>query len=843
MTENVHVENANWATEDSLKKLLGVIEKHFGKSEKLQKDISDSLKNGKNSIADASKHINDHSKSIQSNDKELQKSIKSVQGLNAAQLKGTKSQQMMNHAVDSAKNALSGLTSGLVSSLKTIRTSLIAVSLGVLKRSTEYFTLSLDLERDGLSSVLRAQTGAATALQGLAQITSISGLTLGTTNKLLKEFGGAIGKYGVDEFAGGVRTITRNLASFGVTTDEAGTFLARYLEQQRVQGVLDNVNQMATQRAAREALKNTIGFSKALRLSREEILRRQEQALDSIDAKFLISRLKQAGIDVENEYRNAASALGPDLANIILDGASNATFRGTAMASEQLQAIAQQGGYEIAEVLADVSQAIAAGNKIDYERLQNRINALDPSRLDDILGALGPESEQAKAAIVKLREFAGTYSAAELERADSAAQAQANLISIWQELQGSLQSMIATVIGSEGVVESIKSFINNGLRPMIEMIIKNLPAIQRNLQKFINFITGKLSTGLSKFADLMTGLMSGEKTITDVFVDVGKGLAVGLFNAIKDIILTPWGAFLTAVFFPKLTGMLLKNAGKLAVGGARLAGSAAASAPRALASLSKLMGPVVKAAPFVYGAINGVIDAVGDMKDTWNKSGSILETSMVGIASYGTGFFDAIISGTTSLVDTITFGVFDLNGKWEEYKISIDNVMKSYTDTVLDYVMDDPLAEYDQAYEKIKSLTLAQMQERLAKLEEEKDSFFTIFSDEEEAEYNAIKDRIRAKEIVARENARANMTTPSNTTVAPRIKVPSTMPTSSAVDKMSSQLQEQNARSAEMINKAIETGDSSALLKAMISQIQETNRLLKDISGNTADNAANVYGK
>ena len=74
MSDPVEVTNANWATEDTLKQLLDVIESNFGESSKLQKQMADALKSGKNGIADAAKHINSHAKSTSANNAAVVKS-------------------------------------------------------------------------------------------------------------------------------------------------------------------------------------------------------------------------------------------------------------------------------------------------------------------------------------------------------------------------------------------------------------------------------------------------------------------------------------------------------------------------------------------------------------------------------------------------------------------------------------------------------------------------------------------------------------------------------------------------------------------------------------------------
>lgn len=136
---------------------------------------------------------------------------------------------------------------------------------------------------------------------GLRQITSAEMLTknlseLGMTSadfqKIMVDYSTAMGTFGMGALAdlvGRSSEVNRELSKFGLTTADASQFAAEYLEQQRLSGIFDRMEDTQRRKRVLDNIKQLSAFSSILNVSRQEIAKAQTEMLrqDRIRAVLL----------------------------------------------------------------------------------------------------------------------------------------------------------------------------------------------------------------------------------------------------------------------------------------------------------------------------------------------------------------------------------------------------------------------------------------------------------------------------------------------------------------------------------------------------------------------------
>lgn len=495
MTEIIDINDQGWAKEETLKKLV----------ELMEKNIRGMSRNDAKSYASAV-NVGDLKKEKQIRDKNRQAIKETTKELDPLQkeLRATRKEfSLMQKALGGLKIAagvLKGAFFGLVA--------------GVIASGKEMFELSLELERGGLAASLRNYgSSATTALSAIGQASITAGVSVGKFSQILKDYGEAVGRFGIREFARGSDEMYKSTERFGVTTAEAATYLAGYLERQRKAGLLDRLSQKQTSKAATESFKQTIRLAHAMRMSREELEERAKAATEQPDAQFLLNQLAVAGKHISVEFEKVSKALGPDLAAILVEGASASTFLGTSMASEQIQSIIAQGAPNIAMLLAELSDNLAAGKEIDLESVQGRIQALMGSTEMDVVGALRGASKEVRQTIMQLANFATTFKSGAYEEAASEADEAAKTVGKFKtamgKLTGAFQNFVINLLENPAFLTALNRFLDELVPVLINFINKatesipkigeffdNLPAMFEKLKEHWPIVVTGVATAL-----------------------------------------------------------------------------------------------------------------------------------------------------------------------------------------------------------------------------------------------------------------------------------------------------------------------------------------------------------
>lgn len=320
MTQDVNIVGIDqlptWATEKTLRDILRYFRENRGISDetakKLEKSIASVSKGSEAAAAllaeaaeDIADAIEDTGPRGQGSKKDARETARSLGGFRSA-IKGISSDM-----TDFGGGLLTNIT-GFQSASRHLYGFNNAISattnqMGLLGKSVGRLSIGLVGLATGLvGNLIRIVMDTANVFtqlneRGFRQITTVSSLlenldelsmTSEQFQKVMENFSTAMGTFGQDSLAnliGRSTEVNQELAKFGLTTADASEFAAEYLQQQRLSGIFENIDNARSRRAFLDNLRNLSAFSTMLNVSRQEIAKTQTDFLkqDRIRAVLL----------------------------------------------------------------------------------------------------------------------------------------------------------------------------------------------------------------------------------------------------------------------------------------------------------------------------------------------------------------------------------------------------------------------------------------------------------------------------------------------------------------------------------------------------------------------------
>lgn len=209
----------------------------------------------------------------------------------------------------------------------------------MLVKARETMQRSLDLERAGAGALLRSISSTSTSIGGLNRIATDLGLSLSTLTDIFTRSSGSIGVIGSQQFLSITRRLQGSFRNLGMTAEEGTRRFASFIERNATYVATRDMTEAQVFRYAQRNMVQMEGFSTALKLSRDEIERRQaidaENAEAQLVASFMPTEVRQS--------LDAMRAVNPAAAEAMASMYASQVRYGTAAGSTAYQNAAGAG--------------------------------------------------------------------------------------------------------------------------------------------------------------------------------------------------------------------------------------------------------------------------------------------------------------------------------------------------------------------------------------------------------------------------------------------------------------------------------------------------------------------
>jgi hypothetical protein len=264
-----------WATQSTLYKIQGVLEKSLGIQSKL---LSSLTKAGGTTSAMSPSQLKDV------ND-ELVKMAKELKAKNADDARDKKRRKEKDEAEKKSIFSINKLkTSG--EKLTYVLTGLAAIGAKVLEAETQYIKTNDALFQSGIN-VLNGNNSTVDGFKALNQMVNLTGMRLETLQKTLVKYNTSINAVGITKFTKSLASAIPSLTKLGFNSDEAAELMGSYVDSQ--QGFTD-----MRRRTETEISQQTVAFadrlnkmSLALGMSRENLLTNMKTASQSTEINMV----------------------------------------------------------------------------------------------------------------------------------------------------------------------------------------------------------------------------------------------------------------------------------------------------------------------------------------------------------------------------------------------------------------------------------------------------------------------------------------------------------------------------------------------------------------------------
>lgn len=433
--------------------------------------------------------------------------------------------------------------------LGSITASVWALTIQTIRRVG---TTSLDLERQGLGASLRMQTGMETSVDALVKMIDKTGLSLNTFLGVIEGHSQVIGQFGGVKFSNTLVELQKQFSNLAVTTEEMGMYLIDSLETQKRQGLYRYLSEQASLNLAKQTISNTLLFSKALKLSREEIEASRKAKDDDVSLAFLKQFITQKyggeeGSDGARILKNFEIAYASLTGNAVMQqNLINALYAkesiGTTAAATSIQELYASGQPGLVDIIDQVVNDIRGKdiNKNIGKFVDDLLDAMNTRNLSDdeilsVLKVVGESSAgSAEEYVVEMRRFqqamekdGRTALAQALKNkieGDKAAQAAAETINLLQKIKSDIDSALLNVFGGP-----------DGSAAMLNVVNAITDAL-RNLKPSITDISHKLREWIETLGRVLGP--EGSRKDTDPS-SVGEWLGRSFIGLLSETIFNP----------------------------------------------------------------------------------------------------------------------------------------------------------------------------------------------------------------------------------------------------------------------------------------------------------------
>lgn len=377
---NVHIESISsdipdWATEDTMQKLMESMEKLVGLTDKQKKDMESGFKdmketgkvtrqNIKKAGAGGANIFGDATDGLKSFGKELNEGAVSMDSLED-------NVKDVNKSL--AKNAKRwGLIGGAFAAIG----QQVGLAIGDIKETVSAL-------RDMTDTGIMVKGG----FDGLRDTMAETGMSLAEVQEITGKYARTVGNVGLRsmlDLAKSAEEGSFEFSKYGMVVAEGAEFQAKMLESQRLGGIFEVKDRRAQSMALADNIKNLTAYSRILNVSREEM---QESVLEAksradVMRKFnsMDDKSREAASKSFDDFQTVVASLGPQakglgdmMTTIIADPA--------AVSSEAFAQLASASP-EVAQAILDMRKTIEQGGEISQQEIINRL--------------LGPLDEAAK---------------------------------------------------------------------------------------------------------------------------------------------------------------------------------------------------------------------------------------------------------------------------------------------------------------------------------------------------------------------------------------------------------------------------------------------------------------
>lgn len=442
-------------------------------------------------------------------------------------------------------------------------------------------------------------------------------LRLDEWGNVLSENAAIINKFGRKEFVRTVKEMNASLAHGTVVGNEMATYLANYLDTQRLVGILEERDHARSLEHAKRNFEVADKFAAALGMSREELMKQQNALRQDAQARVAMSNLT---LDQQERVTNALSVL-PDN---VQDMAKQAMFLGDAFrGTEEYATLAAMGHADLANGFMNLKNQITDPD-FGVENVKNVLDkyAKDIDRMTSTKSttvALAEFSGQVSNASTLITGFATAQrqlEAANYEREDAQAKQIAQFQNSMASLSSQFQSLFAAFFDQSTVNsiieylkelgdwmgsaegQELKTAIGNfvtslgpELRKLMDVTIPLITSIREMVTNATNFVSeldspllfGGLAAGIVAalgaipvtLGAIIGSALSPTGSVAKGIVKSFKFIGTGIGNVFKSVFSTGGQLSKTLVgamkFLPKLLTRLIGGPIGLALGAGAMA--------------------------------------------------------------------------------------------------------------------------------------------------------------------------------------------------------------------------------------------------------------------------------
>jgi hypothetical protein len=406
-----------------------------------------------------------------------------------------------------------GWTSLKVGNMGMLIGGLLIGTLGaVAKTFADQMTMYGELYKSGLL-YKNAGDNVTSSMHGLFNAAETAKMPLADFSKTLKDYSKVINKDGVLKFAEMSRVVSQYGATFSMTASESAEYLAKYMEQQRIAGTLEQMTDEQIKQGSMQQLKATVDLARAMGTTVEALQKQRDGLVNNIDVQTALSAIPEqfratSGAALETMYSALMESGQEELAGMFT---KMVVLGDTAQKDAQVRQLATMGGAgsQMYQQLMATVQGFKSG-VITQAQVQEELQKIGQSA-----SALSDSMER-NTGMVKLISDNGEYNLTTLmmqtKRAEQLtrektveeekmAVANANIRNTMAVMGDIWNKIVGSIWNSPGLMKSIE----NALNSFSSVMDRSLPKITAAFQRLMNGITEErvegMVNGLIKFTD------------------------------------------------------------------------------------------------------------------------------------------------------------------------------------------------------------------------------------------------------------------------------------------------------------------------------------------------------
>jgi hypothetical protein len=554
---SVHITSSDlpeWATEDTMQKLMESMEKLVGLTDKQKKDMESGFKDMKET-----------GKVTRQNIKKAGAGGANIFGDTTSGLKSFGKELSETEAtIDSLDKPLGAFNKGLSESAK--RFGIIGGAFAVFGQQVGLAIGDIKETVGALQQMTDVGIQVKGGFQGLRQVMADTGMSLGEVQEITGKYTrtvGNVGLRGILDLTKAAEDGTFSFREYGMVVAEGAEFQAKMLESQRLGGIFRVQDERAQSMALQENIKNLTAYSNILNVSREEMAQQQIEMKSRADVMRRFNSMDDASREAANasfdQFSAIITALGPEakglgdmMTTIIADPAAvnSEAFKTLAAASPQA-----------AQAILDLREKILSGEDVSQQDIVNSLlgpldqaaksGQLEMLSMSDALGETvnmlgGPVLNSLRNWEQRMADATGDTVEEKMQNlSQSTDGAVSAAVGLDQELRKLSQTITSSRIdvfmnlfgeeaaaGVQGITRAIAA-VSDGIETAGNIDYRGaIESVIEKLGEFGSWLGLQIDTVFSNIANTLSSLWEGIKSIVDKIVKI-PGM---MWNAVVDAI-------------------------------------------------------------------------------------------------------------------------------------------------------------------------------------------------------------------------------------------------------------------------------------------------------------------